>query len=53
MQLVVFQLISGVMADVIRLLFRPVVKAWSEAEITNQDEFLLSPEAVKGQNKGR
>jgi len=47
MQLVVFKLISGVMTDVIRHMFGSIKKAWSEAERTKKDEFLLSPVAVK------
>ncbi len=50
MQLVVFQLISGVMTDVIRHLFGSIQKAWSEVERAKKDRFMLSPVAVKGRS---
>lgn len=50
MQLVVFQLISGLMTDVIRHVFGSIKKAWSETERAHKDEFMLSPVAVKGRS---
>ena len=50
MQLAVFQLISGLMTDVIRRVFGSIKKAWSETERAHKDEFMLSPVAVKGRS---
>jgi len=53
MQLVVFQLIYGMVTDVIRNVCGSVKKAWSEAESANKDEFLLSPIAIKERSHGK
>ena len=47
MQLVVFQLISGVVSDVIRHVYDSMKKAWSETESNKEDELVLSPVAIK------
>jgi len=47
MQLVVFQLVSGVVTEVIRQVYDSIKKAWSEAERNKEDEFILSPVALK------
>ncbi len=50
MQLVVFQIISGVVTDAIRHVCGSIKKAWSQTEKAEEDEFMLSPVAVKEQD---
>jgi hypothetical protein len=54
MQLVVFQLISGVVSDVIRHVYDAMKKTWLERESNKEDELVLSPVAIEdpGQRKG-
>jgi hypothetical protein len=47
MQLIVLQLLSGMVTDVIRHVFAPMKKVWSEAGKAEKEGFLLSPVSVK------
>jgi len=47
MQLVVFQLVSGVVTEVVRHVYDSIRKVWAEAERNKEDEFILSPVALK------
>ena len=47
MQLVVFELISGVVSDVIRQVYDSMKKAWLEKESDKEDELVLSPVAIE------
>jgi len=52
MQLVVLQLVSGVVSGVIRHVYDPVKKALEEAESNKEDELALSPVAIEEQSHG-
>ena len=47
MQLVVLQLISGMVEDVVRRVCGSIKQVWLETENGRKDEFYLSPVAVK------
>ncbi len=47
MQLVVLQLISGMVEDVVRRVCGSIKQVWLETENGRKDEFILSPVAVK------
>lgn len=47
MQLVVLQLISGMVEDVVRRVCDSIKQGWLEIEDGRKDEFYLSPVAVK------
>jgi hypothetical protein len=51
MQMVVFQLISGVVSDVIRQVYESVKKTWLEKEGSKEDKFVPSPVAVEEPGK--
>jgi len=50
MQLVVFQLVSGAVKDVIRHVYDSIKKAWSETGRAKKGELLLHPVAIKERN---
>lgn len=47
MQLVVFELLSGVVSGVVRHVYDSVKKAWLEAQSDKEDELALSPVAIE------
>jgi hypothetical protein len=47
MQLVVFELLSGVVSGVIRHVYDSVKNAWVEAESNKDDELALAPIAIR------
>ncbi len=47
MQLVVLQLISGMVEDIVRRVCGSIKQVWLETENGGKDEFILSPIAVK------
>ncbi len=47
MQLVVMQLISGIVEDVVRRVCGSIKQVWLETENGGKDEFYLSPVAVR------
>ena len=51
MQLVVLQLISGMVEDVVRRVCGSIKQVWLETENGRKDEFILSPVAVKERSR--
>jgi len=47
MQLVVMQLVSGIVEDVVRRVCGSIKQVWLETEDGKKDEFYLSPVAVR------
>ena len=47
MQLVVLQLISGMVEDIVRRVCGSIKQVWLETENGGKDEFILSPIAVR------
>ena len=52
MQLVVFELLSGVVSEVIRHVYGSVKKVWREAQSDEKDELVLSPVAIEEPGQG-
>ena len=51
MQLLVLQLISGMVGDVVRRVCGSIKQVWLETENGRKDEFILSPVAVKERSR--
>ena len=47
MQLVVFQLISGVVSDVLQQVYDSVKKTWLEKQSNKEDKLVLAPVAIE------
>ena len=51
MQLMVLQLISGMVEGVVRRVYGSIKEIWLESDTERNDEFMLSPVAVKEQSR--